>query len=508
MKKLLICVAVAGLVLLVSACGTTEPDYQPEPDITYPAAEEPEAPPPATTPTPSPTPPPAAPPVPGILAGAEEDLYFSQIPIPPQPLELSITRRTISAGRDMSAVILDDGSAWAWGGFWEPSRFNFAEYILRRHEAGTVSIYFVGSGGYTEEFIPTGEIVTSVEVVGLRRYQGRPNYFYPLNQLYIFDQDRNEISFADFTITYAEQNAFLLSPSHVADNIASVTAHARSSRGHLSTINEDGVLSVPGQMVQDENELWYRTDSKLLENVVDISTASHIWWRWGVRDSLHEGILFSDGSSAFIDGAGNMDEHSDSHVIAIAHGYSHMLFLAYDGTLWGKGHGDAIGFVPPYGEWWPYGLILDNVEYVSSGNYHGMALTKDGRLYAWGSNISTQIGDGSRQARPTPVFIMDNIVAISAGNAHSMAIDADGVLWGWGRNTDGQVGNRSLPQHATPVQVMEDVVAVSAGYAHTIALTSDGTLWAWGANANGQLGDGTQNDSPVPIQIKTGVMIP
>ena len=74
---------------------------------------------------------------------------------------------------------------------------------------------------------------------------------------------------------------------------------------------------------------------------------------------------------------------------------------------------------------------------VSAGNYHVLALDKDGYVWAWGYNHDDQIGQGSTQdwyEQAVKVKIDENtflteIVYIDAGFQHSMAIDKYGQIW-------------------------------------------------------------------------------
>src|SRR6185312_15197966 len=89
---------------------------------------------------------------------------------------------------------------------------------------------------------------------------------------------------------------------------------------------------------------------------------------------------------------------------------------------------------------------------------------------------------------------------IAAGGTHVLALKSDGTVWAWGSNTSGQLGDGTTTQRAAPVQVtgLSGVTAIAAGSNHSLAVKSDGTVWAWGTNAAGQLGDGTTGATPHP----------
>lgn len=99
--------------------------------------------------------------------------------------------------------------------------------------------------------------------------------------------------------------------------------------------------------------------------------------------------------------------------------------------------------------------------------------------------------------------LMSRVVAVAAGPQHNLALRSDGTVWAWGSNQSGQLGDGTTIARPTPVQVtgLADVVAVAAGQYYSLALKSDGTVWAWGQNHDGLLGDGTTTDRLRPVQV-------
>ena len=120
---------------------------------------------------------------------------------------------------------------------------------------------------------------------------------------------------------------------------------------------------------------------------------------------------------------------------------------------------------PAYGTNVPPGLT--NVVAIAAGWEHGLAMTADGRVIAWGDNTSGQLNVPAN---------LTNVVAIAAGAFHSLALKADGAIVAWGDNTYGEC---NVPSQLT------QVVAVSAGYGISFAVKADGTVAAWGSNSAG-----------------------
>lgn len=118
---------------------------------------------------------------------------------------------------------------------------------------------------------------------------------------------------------------------------------------------------------------------------------------------------------------------------------------------------------------------------VSCGQYHSVALTAEGRLFAWGSNQHGQLGldsPGSPPAGTQRVLAPHGIgppgvrfVDVRAGGFHTVALADDGRLYAFGRNDDGQLGLGDLLARGAPTPVPAAGVAfasVAACLRHTL----------------------------------------
>ncbi|MCM1296151.1 MAG: hypothetical protein NC311_11475, partial [Muribaculaceae bacterium] len=235
----------------------------------------------------------------------------------------------------------------------------------------------------------------------------------------------------------------------------------------------------------------------------------------------------------------------------VSAGDSHSLAVKADGSVYGWGNsptgtytlgsanGSSSSPVPIYqrsssGIYTP----LTNIVMVAAGVNTSLALTADGFVYAWGSNVRGQTGTGFDAdqspsiADPTLVVAasaddannvngyLGNIVSIVACGTHSMALAADGRVYAWGEAEYGQLGvlssdsrlssvaekdqngnatNVYIKYSPRPIVVqttdasgalteLTGVIAIAGGGASSVALCYDGTVWTWGDNRRGQLG--------------------
>ena len=199
-------------------------------------------------------------------------------------------------------------------------------------------------------------------------------------------------------------------------------------------------------------------------------------------------------------------------VTAIASGYFHCLALTSDGRVlaWGDdsrgeiGDGSTTDITHPVSVPVPVDLPAGTrVTAVAGGGNLSLALTADGRVLAWGDNSVGQLGNGTTadSSLPVPVNLPPgtDVTAIAAGDDFSLAVTSDGRVFAWGGDYR---ANDYLPTRVD-LPAGTRVTSVAAGFGGALAVTSGGRVL--------ELGSGPFGGSPVaglPACVRiTGVSI-
>lgn len=183
-------------------------------------------------------------------------------------------------------------------------------------------------------------------------------------------------------------------------------------------------------------------------------------------------------------------------------GFSHLCYLGEDGVVTCLGI-NAMGQVG-VGEEYRNELlpprrlaIPDFVTSISVSSSHSCAVTLDGRVFCWGSNLFFRAGapDEDTLWTPTQVMGLPQAAKVWAGASHTCVMGADGSLHCFGNNDKGQLTSAALEGDvANPVEISlpsgRPVAQAAVGDWHSCARDLDGRLFCWGDNTKGQLGLG------------------
>jgi alpha-tubulin suppressor-like RCC1 family protein len=231
-------------------------------------------------------------------------------------------------------------------------------------------------------------------------------------------------------------------------------------------------------------------------------------WAWGLNDRGQLGDNTTVSKRTPVSVAGATKTFCD-----ISAGSFNTFAVDKDGNTWGWGENSSNGVGVPL----PVSFIRTPVSVLGTtktfckivgGNCHTVAIDKNGRAWAWGSNLFRQIGSNMTDSIiSTPVSIAGatkTFCTIEGGQCHTAAIDKNGRAWSWGGNSFGQLGDNSGFIRNTPVSVagaIKTFCQIATGNDYTIAIDKSGQVWSWGLNSSGQLGDNTTVSKRTPVSV-------
>lgn len=151
-------------------------------------------------------------------------------------------------------------------------------------------------------------------------------------------------------------------------------------------------------------------------------------------------------------------------------------------------------------------LVLDQMADVHRLN---TIYIEDGKVYTKGENKNGQLGAGDFVEHQgfveiTDAFALtdDQIISVALGEYHALALSGKGQVFAWGHNAYGKLGLPSGSNHSLPVNITnefnlnvdEQIIYIAVGRDHNAVITSEGRVFTWGVNAYGQLGTGEKNN--------------
>ena len=145
---------------------------------------------------------------------------------------------------------------------------------------------------------------------------------------------------------------------------------------------------------------------------------------------------------------------------AIAAGYDHSMVLKQDGSVWTTGDNKygQLGDGSTLAESSFVQVISSWAKAIAAGYDHSMVLKQDGSVWTTGNNnfgqlgngrtfrnTFGQLGNGPRTFRSTFAQVTSSgMQAVAAGGWHSMVLSKDGIVWATGTNAYGQLGDGSM----------------------------------------------------------------
>ncbi|UJF33179.1 RCC1 domain-containing protein [Paenibacillus hexagrammi] len=144
-----------------------------------------------------------------------------------------------------------------------------------------------------------------------------------------------------------------------------------------------------------------------------------------------------------------------THVTALSSGHSdHYFVIKKDGTVWGWGNNGfgSLGLKGIDTVTKP-SLIKDlqQVSSITTNDWTTVIVKKDGTAWILGAKIESE--SPVWNTTPEQIEGLQKVSAVTLGYNHALAVTMDGKLFAWGQNQAGQLGDATFKKSATPLPV-------------------------------------------------------
>ena len=286
-----------------------------------------------------------------------------------------------------------------------------------------------------------------------------------------------------------------------------------------------GVVQVPDEVKDALAALTLRDGTRVVQ-----LGASGGYFRSAMSMLTNDGQLFMCTEELFWHDAaqgvacGVLEAHGESgqlfkvlpskYALQIAHDFHHSAMLVRDpesdGDInntevytWGRGSKGQLCHDSDENEPLPRqvaGFSGKRVVELAVGEDHTVALTRDGKVYACGSNVYGQLGNGRDLApycavpRLVQALADVRVIQIATGKFNTLALSDEGEVFTWGRALDvAMEAEHGVVCDFNPRRVdllaRWRVVQVAAREFQSVALTSDGEVFTWGLGRGARLCD-------------------
>lgn len=226
----------------------------------------------------------------------------------------------------------------------------------------------------------------------------------------------------------------------------------RGQLGDGTTFNQSSPVSVIGGFTD-----WTRLEAASTRSSFGLRTNGTLW-SWGCNSygQLGDGTITSRLSPVSVVGG-------FTNWCQVSSGYKHTLGLRTNGTLWAWGYNGfnngRLGDGTITDRSSPVSVIGGFTDWcrVSAGYANSFAIRTNGTLWSWGSNFSGSLGDNSVINKCSPISVVGGFTdwcQLSTVGSTSQGIRTNGTIWAWGSNSSGDIGDGTTVARSSPVSVI------------------------------------------------------
>ena len=281
-------------------------------------------------------------------------------------------------------------------------------------------------------------------------------------------------------------------------NMPSGVVFSFGNNRHCETSHDNIVkLTLPRIIFKFKNEYANKIYSGWEHNII-INNQGEIF-TFGYNKNFQCGLPNIDGKNDKINNPTNISIINDNFkAISASCGNEHSLILKNDNSVYAFGNNEdgELGLKNRAIKTYKFnkinfGKYSNQITQISAGTVHNLALTKDGRVFAWGSSQGGQLGLSEEYLLNKPGF-KENLFLYEPTIIH--------INKNLKKNIKNFQENINNSNNHVEIEENDDdfIIKISCGEAHSMALSSKGDVYSWGYGSNGQLGLGFCEDSFEP----------
>ena len=285
--------------------------------------------------------------------------------------------------------------------------------------------------------------------------------------------------------------------------------YAQTGLGYNSVLNDGNIHPAIPKKIETTTKFVALSFNQNFSTAID-ENGNLWTWGEDISGQLGRGDLYKDNCSTSNDCRKTIEKvESLNDIVAVSTGYNHTLALKNDGTIWSFGANNLgqLGDGTTTNKSTPVKVLFNETDEVkvvqiAASSASSYAIDDKGRVWAWGRNQYANLGQGttssSSTAQTSPILVSSlndiEIVSIAAGRDHVLALDKNGIVYGWGLNASSQVGfngvNYKNTAHAwtspvtsptiIPSTQTNPAIGVFANGNTSYILRADNKVYPWG----------------------------